>query len=162
MIMTQRLKENLSRQGKAMLLLHMLLEEEFSRLQKRDSRGVTPMELSIQELMRQLVVEREELSRQVAAASGGQARRMRELLPLLPAEDAVEIEGQLRGLDQQEQRCARQAAQNQELALALFEQSSKLLDYMHSKIKPTKVQGYGANGRYASRPGESHLVRGTL
>ncbi|SKA86566.1 FlgN protein [Paucidesulfovibrio gracilis DSM 16080] len=160
--MKNRIKENLSRQGKAMLLLQMLLEEEFSRLQKRDARGVTPMELSIQELMRQLVAEREDLVRVVTMLTNGNTGRLRDYLPSMPEEEREEVQTQLRALDEQEQRCARQAAQNQQVAMALFEQSSKLLDYMHSKVKPTKVEGYAANGRYASRPGESHLVRGTL
>ncbi|WP_022660952.1 flagellar export chaperone FlgN [Paucidesulfovibrio longus] len=160
--MLHRLKENLARQGKAMLLLHVLLEEEFSRLQDRDSRGVSPLELSIQELMRQLMREREDLSRTVGILSEGKARKVRELLPLLAAEDRAGIEAQLKTLDDDEQRCARQASRNQQLALALFEQSSKLLNYMHSKLKPTRVEGYSARGRYASKPGESRLVRGTL
>ncbi|MGE4291851.1 MAG: flagellar export chaperone FlgN [Desulfovibrio sp.] len=160
--MLHRLKENLARQGKAMLLLHLLLEEEFSRLMERDSRGVSPLELSIQELMRQLMREREDLSGLVGVISQGKAQRVRQLLPLLPEEEASAMEARLKVLDKDEQRCARQAAQNQQLALALFEQSSKLLTFMHSKIKPKRLEGYSAKGRYSSKPGESRLVRGTL
>lgn len=160
--MLHRLKENIARQGKAMLLLHLLLEEEFSRLTGRDPRAVSSLELSIQELMRQMMLERDDLSRIASSLSDGKARRVREVLPLFSEEERDGIEAQLRSLDAEEQRCARQAAQNQQLALALFEQSGKLLNYMHSKLKPVRMEGYSASGRYASRPGESRLVRGTL
>lgn len=160
--MLRQLKENLSRQEKAMLLLHLLLQEEYSRLKDRDSRGVSPLELSIQELMRQIMRERESLLRMVGKLSGGKASRMRQLVPLLAEEPAAEITAMLKRLDDEEQRCARQAARNRQLALALFEQSSKLLNFMHSKLKPVRVEGYSARGRYASRPGETRLVRGTL
>ncbi|MEF2145073.1 MAG: flagellar export chaperone FlgN [Desulfovibrionaceae bacterium] len=160
--MFDRIKENLSRQGKAMVLLRVLLEEEFSRLLERDSKGVSPIELSLQELMRQLVKERLSLAELIQAGSNGACRRVREVMPGMQPEQAEDLGQLLVDLDELEQSCARQAACNQQLSLALYEQSRQLLEFMHERIKPTKLEGYSAKGKYANKAGESVLVRGTL
>ncbi len=62
------IEENLVRQNKALMLLSLLLEEEFSRLMKSNPQSVSQIELSIQELMRQIVVERASLRRNIGEA----------------------------------------------------------------------------------------------
>jgi len=67
--MIQLIEENLVRQNKALMLLFILLEEEFSRLMQSNPQSVSQIELSIQELMRQIAVERASLRRKVQQVS---------------------------------------------------------------------------------------------
>ena len=60
---------NLARQKRAMELLVELLMEEFSLLAARDTAGITSLEFSIQELLRQIAGERLSLRRRYAAMS---------------------------------------------------------------------------------------------
>ncbi|MGE4506013.1 MAG: flagellar export chaperone FlgN [Desulfovibrionaceae bacterium] len=143
-----RIQENLTRQHKALELLFVLLEEEFSRLMERNSRNVTPLELSIQELMRQLAAERVCL-RGMVQAMDPTAQRVREIVEQLEPELASAVADLLAKIDKVEQRCGIQANKNQQLALALYDQSTKLLTFMQKQISPPVDTGsYSAKGRY--------------
>ncbi len=155
------IEENLVRQNKALMLLSLLLEEEFSRLMKSNPQSVSQIELSIQELMRQIVVERASLRRNIGEAVPG-AARVSELYPSLNDEMKSNFQKLLSLMDETEQKCGIQAAKNNEMALALFDQSKNLLDFMHDQIKPKNTTAYGASGRFAKAPSNARLLTGRL
>jgi flagellar biosynthesis/type III secretory pathway chaperone len=158
--MTGRIQENLSRQLKALELLEELLEEEFSYLKTSKPQSVSRIEISIQELMRQLTVERLSL-RAAVQEMKPEARRVREILPLLEPAGADALRAILAGLDKAEQACARRAAKNQNLVLALHQQSRNLLQFLHDRIQP-KGTAYSASGRMARAANNPTLVTGRL
>lgn len=159
--MIRLIEENLVRQNKAMMLLYVLLEEEFSRLNQGNPQGVSQVELSIQELMRQVAAERRSLRAMVGALVPG-ALRVRELYQILDQETREAFDRMLEMLDATEQRCGVQAAKNNEMAMALFDQSSKLLSFMHNQIKPKNTGAYAASGRLARAPSSARLLTGRL
>ncbi len=155
----QIIEENLVRQNKAMMLLFILLEEEFSRLTQGAPQRVSQIELSIQELMRQVAAERRTLRKLVGKASPG-AERVGQLYAMIPGEIRRKFEQLLLLLDQTEQKCAVQAAKNSELAMALFDQSRNLLNFMHDQIKPKNTSAYAASGRFAKAPSDARILTG--
>lgn len=159
--MMNLIQENLSRQLKGLSLLKALLEEEFSRLMKHDALGITPIELSVQELMRQLAAERISLKAMVKTIDPD-AERIRDIVEGMGDGLRTEVEALLQGIDRAEQDCGMQAHKNQQMVLALYDQSTKLLNYMHKQISPQENKGaYSARGRYAKLPsGQASLVRG--
>jgi lysophospholipase L1-like esterase len=159
--MIRLIEENLVRQNKAMMLLFILLEEEFSRLGQGNPQGVSQVELSIQELMRQVAAERHSLRSMVATLVPG-ALRVRELYPTLDQDMRDAFDKMIAMLDATEQKCARQAAKNNAMAVALFEQSKKLLTFMHNQIKPKNNGAYAASGRFARAPSAARLLTGRL
>ena len=159
--MFRLIEENLVRQNKAMMLLSILLGEEFSRLTQSNPQGVSQLELSIQELMRQIAAERASLRRKVGAVMDG-AGRIRDLFPLMEDDMRGRFEDMLKLLDDTEQKCAVQAAKNGELAMALFDQSQKLLSFMHDQIKPKNTVAYGSSGKFAQAPSQARLLTGRL
>ncbi|MEZ7195289.1 flagellar export chaperone FlgN [Pseudodesulfovibrio karagichevae] len=159
--MIRLIEENLVRQNKAMLLLYFLLEEEFSRLTQLKPQSVSQVELSIQELMRQVAAERVSLRRMVARVEPT-AQRVRDILPGLDAEQFRSISELLARLDETEQKCGVQAAKNQQMAMALFDQSKGLLDYMHNQIKPKSTTAYARTGRFAKGVNDARLLNGRL
>ncbi|XXJ19278.1 flagellar protein FlgN [Desulfovibrio caledoniensis] len=159
--MIRLIEENLVRQNKAMLLMFFLLEEEFSRLTNLKPQSVSQVELSIQELMRQVAAERLSLRRMVARTEPS-AQRVRDILPGLDKEEAENIRELLARLDETEQKCGIQAAKNQQLAMALFDQSKGLLDFMHNQIKPKSTTTYGRTARFAKGINDARLLSGRL
>lgn len=159
--MFRLIEENLVRQNKAMMLLFFLLEEEFSRLMKNLPQGVSQIELSIQELMRQIGAERMSLRSKVAAIAPG-AVRVRDLFLMMDDGLQADMEKMLAMLDETEQKCGTQAAKNNEMAMALYDQSKCLLDYMHNQIKPKNTSAYAASGRYAKASSNARLLTGRL
>jgi flagellar biosynthesis/type III secretory pathway chaperone len=155
------IEEILARQERALLLLKDLLEEEFSLLAERKPQSVSQIELSIQELLRQIANERACLKRAVKAVKPV-AERVRELYDGLVSEDRQRIEGRLQGLDRLEQRCAVQASKNQELAFGLFDQSRSLLEFLHNEIRPKNSNAYSAKGRLAQSENQALFLRGRL
>jgi len=157
----QLVEENLVRQNKAMVLLSVLLEEEFSRLQQGAPQQVSLIELSIQELMRQIAAERFSLRRHVGSVSPG-AERVAHLFASIPGEERTTLERLLGMLDQTEQKCAVQASKNGALARALFDQSKKLLTFMHDQVKPKNTTAYAASGRFARARSDARILTGRL
>ncbi|WP_338670134.1 flagellar export chaperone FlgN [Pseudodesulfovibrio methanolicus] len=159
--MIRLIEENLVRQNKAMLLMYFLLEEEFSRLTQLKPQSVSQVELSIQELMRQVAGERASLRRLVARVQPS-AQRVREIMPGLSEEEAGSITELLARLDETEQKCGVQAAKNQQMAMALFDQSKGLLNFMHNQIKPKSTTAYARTGRFAKGINDARLLSGRL
>lgn len=159
--MFRLIEENLVRQNKAMMLLYFLLEEEFSRLMKNEPQSVSQIELAIQELMRQIGAERISLRARVGKIAPG-AERVRDLFLMMDDEVKKEFENLLAMLDETEQKCGVQASKNGELTMALFDQSKKLLNFMHDQIKPKNTSSYAASGRFARASSSARLLTGRL
>lgn len=159
--MIRLIEENLVRQNKAMMLLFILLEEEFSRLMQSNPQGVSQIELSIQELMRQIASERLCLRGMVGEHTPG-AQRVSELYPAMDEEMQANFEGLVVMLDETEQKCAQQAGKNNQMAMALFDQSKQLLDFMHNEIKPKNDTAYAATGRYGQASSGARLLNGRI
>ena len=155
------IEENLVRQNKAMILLSVLLEEEFSRLQQGAPQLVSQIELTIQELMRQIAAERYSLRRQVGVAQPG-AQRVAELYADMDEETQASFMQMLEVMDKSEQKCAMQASKNNMLAMALFDQSKQLLSFMHNQIKPKNTESYAATGRFARARTDARILTGRL
>ncbi|OGR34451.1 MAG: hypothetical protein A2051_00840 [Desulfovibrionales bacterium GWA2_65_9] len=160
--MLQLIQANLSRQVCALELLSSLLEEEFAALMGRQPQDVSVLELSVQDLMRQLVVERMQLRRFIGAGYPG-LERMRDVMAKLPAETAAKLSADLANMDRSEQLCAMQADKNRQLALGLFDQSMQLLTHLHQAIQPSKGDVYGKRGRFTKPPqGQASFFSGRL
>jgi hypothetical protein len=159
--MIRLIEENLVRQNKAMLLMFFLLEEEFSRLTQLKPQSVSQVELSIQELMRQVAVERVSLRRMIVRVEPS-AQRVRDILPGLDEEQSRSITELLARLDETEQKCGVQASKNQQMAMALFDQSQGLLNFMHNQIKPKSTTAYARTGRFAKGVNDARLLNGRL
>ncbi|GAB6176450.1 flagellar protein FlgN [Desulfobaculum senezii] len=159
--MLSRIKENIHRQNKAMDFLHELLEEEFSHLTGHDPQQVTSIELSLQELLRQIAMERVYL-RQLVTEMVPEAANMADLTATLTPEEAAPIQDVLDEVDAKEQVCAVQAEKNAQLAVALVEQSTSMLEFMHQQIQPKQENTYGRSGRYAKHHPQAALLKGRL
>ncbi|MBI5519530.1 MAG: flagellar export chaperone FlgN [Desulfovibrio sp.] len=146
--MIESIQENLTRQIRALELLSSLLEEEFADLRERRPHDVSVLELSIQELMRQIAVERRSLRALIEAAYPGM-RRVREVAQTLDDAGAQTLAELLQTLDRTEQACAAQADMNRQLAMGLYDQSLNLLKNLHQAIDPGKTDMYSRRGRVA-------------
>ncbi|WP_165065294.1 flagellar protein FlgN [Desulfovibrio sp. ZJ200] len=155
--MYQIIHESLSRQSKALALLHDLLEEEYTTLLARDTDGVVALEFSVQELIRQLAVEKCLVIRQLNGS------RVLDYAALLPEEQASALRSCFAAIDESEQRVSRQASRNAQLSLALLDQSSRNLQALTSRAMPPKAETYGRKGgmRYQAHP-QAALISGRL
>lgn len=159
--MMQLLMECLSRQAKGMMLLTMIQEEVFSRLGSADPQIVSGLELSIQELIRQLLAEKMLLRRLVEGLKPG-AKRVAEIMELADEEQRETIEKLLQLVDQGEQKSSIQAAKNARLVQGLLEQNSDLLQFFQKQVQPRKNNAYTARGRYTTNTQEARLISGRL
>lgn len=157
--MLKRITENLDRQHKGVLLLKTLLEEEYSLLQKGEAQEVSRIELSLQELMRQIMQERMNLKAMVKQVNQG-AERLAHLYDVMPSEAAEEIKTVLATIDSNEQVCAKQADKNRIMALGFHEQSSSMINFLQEKMKPKSENTYSARGRYAQVSPQAALLSG--
>ncbi len=159
---SSRILENLTRQKKAMELLTTFLEEEFQQLVDRNPSEVSRIELSVQELYRQIASERISLLGLINSISSG-ATKLSQVLDFFSPEEAGEIEKGVDLVSQDEQVCVRQAGENQRLVAGLYDQRTKSLQFIHSKLQPQNKTTYGANGRYSkvsSASTQATFVRG--
>ncbi|MDR1946996.1 MAG: flagellar protein FlgN [Desulfovibrio sp.] len=145
---------NLNRQFKALELLASLLEEEFDLLCAHDTDGVTALEFSIHELLRQIVNERVSLKKNIQGAT------VAEYAGMLPDEERQELLRLYKLIDSLEQYSSRRASRNAELSLALLDQSRSLLLFLHDQITPKNVQCYGARGRLREARPEAAIYSG--
>lgn len=150
---------SLTRQTKGSQLLTVLLQEEYALLRAGKPDRVTALELTIQELIRQLVREREFLLR-VLNANG--FAKLRPYLDTLDAAANGPCEVLLAKLTDFEQASARQATINADLAMALWTQSGDLLRYFQNKVAPRERNTYTAKGTWHNRPTTAALVHGRL
>ena len=150
----EQIRGNLVRQEKGMQLLLQLLEEEFSLLQTNSTDDVVALEFSIHELLRQLADER------MAVKAVMQDTRLAEYAEMLEPEEGAAIKALLRGIDDAEQKSARQAGHNTRLSLALLDQSQGLLDYLQDQVAPKNDVVYGRKGAYRTHRSGPAILSG--
>lgn len=155
--MYQVVKDSLHRQGKALGVLRELIEEEYGYLLKHDTDSVAHIEFSIQELIRQLALEKACVIRTL----GGM--RVREYALALSEEQAEVIETLYNIIDDGEQDTARLASRNAELAMAFVSQSNRMLHGLTDQVIKEKSEVYGRKGymRMGVHP-EASLISGRL
>jgi len=151
---------NLERQLKAVLLLDTLQKEEFAHLSARNPGGVASAEFSIQELLRQLTVERHSLHR-VYAALDPKAGHLGDVIGRFAPEEAVRAETLAAAIDAGQQRCAKQASRNYAMALGLYDVAKGSLDTLRKLLVPKKGV-YGASGRMATGTFGPGIISGRL
>ncbi len=156
--MNQRILQNITRQSKALEVLLSLQQEEFAHLRELNPEAVGRTELSIQELMRQLAVERKEIVRLIKVCDPT-AKRLRHLLPAFSQEERDEAQRLIATLEVQEQKCSKQAAKNHKLALGLFNQSQSYMTFFQNQLIPKK-QTYSKNGRFQNADTGPRILRG--
>ncbi len=138
--MYQRIYESLFRQDKALILLARLLAEEYHILLDRDTAAVAQLEFSIQELVRQLAVEKALV---IGLLEG---RRVMDYAGSLPQEEAHALRALFQAIDNSEQQASRQASRNAQLSLALLDQSSRNLHAITSQVTPATGEIYCRRG----------------
>ncbi|MFV0423626.1 flagellar export chaperone FlgN [Oleidesulfovibrio sp.] len=154
--MTGNLLGNLVRQKGALEYLELLLEEEFSHLRERHPDEVSRTEMMIHELVRQVADER------LALKESMNGVRLLDYCDSLDDEVARPVIELLQRIDDLEQVCSRAASRNAELALALMDQSQKMLEFMHERIQPETRTTYGGRGRYTTHRPQAALLSGRL
>jgi hypothetical protein len=158
--MTTRIRDSLIRQKKALELMTQLLAEEFSHLTKRDPQAVTGVEMSLQELIRQVADERSALKAMIKAGHG--ALKLLELVKTFEPATRDEMLKLIAGIDALEQAASRQADKNYRLALGLYDQNRALIQFIQNEVAPRKRETYSAKGRYAQESASGTLLRGRL
>ncbi len=157
--MQQIVLSSLIRQAKGAQLLNFLLQEEYSLLKTGKPQEVAGLEMTIQELIRQLVREREALQRRLAWEG---MKKLTEYFATLEPEDQATFDSWHKKIINFEQTGARQASLNADLAMALWKQSGKLLAYLHKQVAPKEQNTYSAKGVWLNRPTRASLVHGRL
>ncbi len=155
--MNQIIHESLIRQERALALLRELLEEEYGILLTRDTKGVISLEFSIQELIRQIAVEKSLVIRLL------NGRRVMQYASSLPPEECEIISQLFQSVDDGEQAVSRQASRNAQLSLALLDQSTRNLQALTSQVAPqlTGVYGRGGDMTHVGHP-QAALISGRL
>lgn len=157
--MRQVILTSLIRQYRGTELLNLFLQEEYSLLRAGRPDEVAGLEIGIQELIRQLVRERELVQRTLAAA--GHAN-LSGYLAVRPDEDVRLFSSLREKLIDQEQTSARQSTVNADLAMALWKQSGALLTHFQNRIAPKERNTYTAKGTWHDRSATATLVHGRL
>ncbi|MCR5814734.1 MAG: flagellar protein FlgN [Desulfovibrio sp.] len=154
--MHQLIFESLSRQEKGMELLLKLLEQEYAIICERKMDLVAHEEFSIQELIRQLVNEKEFVLGLL------QGMRLSEYTQGLAEEIAAPLLEVHSRLDAMEQKASRQATRNSQLALALLDQNAKFMQTLFDQAIPKKTLVYGRRGAMNSVARQGSLISGRL
>lgn len=155
--MHQTIHESLNRQDRALSLLRELLEEEYGILLSRDTNSVVSLEFSIQELIRQIAVEKSLVIRLL------NGQRVLEYAKTLPEDQRVVFENLFDSVDRGEQAVSRQASRNAQLSLALLDQSTRNLQALTGQMTPPLTGVYGRTGdmMHARHP-QAALISGRL
>lgn len=155
--MYQIIHESLSRQDKALALLRDLLEEEYRILIGRDTDGVAALEFSVQELIRQIAVEKTLVIRTLGGV------RVSAYAAGLPEGRGVALLTLFASVDAGEQEVSRQASRNAQLSLALLDQSTRTLQALTTQAAPPRAGVYGRHGgmRHELHP-QAALISGRL
>lgn len=138
--MYQNIYDSLSRQHKALQLLENLLQEEYAILQSRDTNAIAALQFSIQELIRQIAVEKSSIVTELAGT------RVLDYASMLPEEQGNALRAVFQLVDDAEQQTARQASRNAQFSLALLDQSSRNLLALTSHVLPHRLETYGRHG----------------
>lgn len=158
--MIPRILSNLRRQHGAVTLLETLLAEEFSHLSERRPGDVASVEFSIQELLRQLAVERRSLQGHYAALDPA-AKRLADVIGRFDPASRETAQSLFTAIDTVEQRSAKQASRNYAMALGLYDLTKSSLDNLQKLLIPKKGV-YGSRGRVASAAPAPGLISGRL
>lgn len=155
--MYQRIHDSLFRQDKALNLLRDLLEEEYEILLGRDTNTVASLEFSIQELIRQLAVEKSLVIRSL------QGQKVLEFAATQPEAEQLTLQALFQSVDEGEQAVSKQASRNAQLSLALLDQSTHTLKALTSQVVPPLAGVYSRNGdmRHEMHP-QAALISGRL
>ena len=154
--MYQLILSSLSRQDKGLALLARLLKQEYRIICERKMDLVAHAEFSIQELIRQLVVEKEFV---MGLLKG---MRLREYAQGLAEELATPMLELLSSLEKAEQKASRQATRNSQLSLALLDQNAKTMQALFKEAVPEKTFVYGRKGSMCSVASQGALISGRL
>ena len=156
--MIERILSNLGRQHGAVRLLEVLLAEEFSHLSERNPGAVASGEFSIQELLRQLAVERRSLQSLYAALDPA-AKRLADVIDRFDPASRETAQSLYAAIDTVEQRSAKQATRNYAMALGLYDLTKSSLDNLQKLLVPKKGT-YGSRGRMATAASAPGLING--
>lgn len=150
---------SLIRQAKGTELLCLLLREEYALLREGQPDMVAGIEMGIQELIRQLVREREFLVSRLQLA---ELDKLGVLLDTLGPGDRLVFETWRAKIITHEQDSGRQATINADLAMALWKQSGVLLSHFRNQVAPRERNTYTAKGTWQDRTATATLVRGRM
>jgi hypothetical protein len=150
---------SLVRQARGTELLCELLREEHGLLRQGEPDKVAGLEISIQDLIRQLVREREFLAERLQQAG---FEKLAGFLDGLGETERKVFETWRARVIAGEQESARQATINADLAMALWKQSGSLLTHFQNRVAPRERNTYTAKGRWQDRTATATLVRGRL
>ncbi len=150
----------LMRQCKAMGVLLSLLEEEFEALANNAGQEIASVEFSIQELIRQLMDEKEAL-RSILRDSSYSG--LADYVHVLGPQDRAAMSTILDELKAMEERCSFQAMKNRTMASALAEQNAALVKFLYDQVAPVKESVYSSKGRWNDNGSRSTgIIRGML
>ncbi len=155
--MFAKISGSLSRQVKALEILQVLLEEEFSLLTQNKTEEITDLEFSVHKLLSQLTDEKESL---IASLGGGKVLDFAQMRPEEEKEELIRLYNEV---DKNEQICSRKASMNADLSLSLLKQNEELLQGLTEAITPKELPTYGKKGGYETyvRP-DAMLLSGRL
>ncbi|WP_291321902.1 flagellar export chaperone FlgN [Desulfonatronospira sp.] len=150
----------LKRQKLALKLLLLLLQEEYSALMNNRPEKVSSLEFSLQELVRQMIREKEDLINTVQGAGfdglGDYISGMDEVV----RQQYLQM---LQELEQEEKNMALQAVKNASIAQALSHQSAMLAREFIEQATPRQPSNYSADGRrYNDFSREAGFFRGRM
>ena len=151
--------ESLIRQREGMKILSSLLKEEFSALTARDKSGLVDMELAVQELIRQLARERDDLKAALSKVMPGGQGLSQFIDRQAPDSSLKKLVADMELLERQ---CSRQATVNADLVMALVQQSQDMLSFMHDQVRPRNEDVYSRRGDFAADCSEPRLLQGRL
>lgn len=155
-----KIEAELLRQNQALMVLFTLLEEEFSALAGNAASDVASLEFSIQELIRQLMDEKDAVK---AILDQNSFSSLEQYIDSLDKGEAGIIREILKDLEALEEQCSIQAMKNNAMASALAEQTAGLVKFMYDQVTPREENVYGAGGRWHDNGSKSTgLLRGTL
>lgn len=154
------IEAGLIRQKQALGLLYSLLEEEFAALLDNSPQDVSSLEFSIQELIRQLMDEKEDLKFKLHENSFA---GLADYIKGLAKGESCVINELVEDVRLMEEKCSHQAMKNNEIAAALAEQSAGLLSFFYDQVTPRQENVYSARGRWDDNGSRSTgLLRGRL
>ncbi len=153
--------QSLTRQARGLLLLGTLLDQELRLLKKDSPQSVAGLEFSIQELVRQIATEKTWVKNCIREMSP-EASRLGDVRKRFSEDECSLIDGLIADIDTHQQRCARKAAMNAEIAQALHDQSSSLLAFFRKQVMPQTRHTYSNHGRWAARTQTATLISGRL
>ncbi|MFP4168555.1 MAG: flagellar export chaperone FlgN [Desulfonatronovibrionaceae bacterium] len=155
--MNKYLYSVLFRLKKGFSLLHTLMQEEFSALKEHDPKKIAAVELSVQDLLQQLMREKQLLSKNIRESGFFSLE-----LWLREHQGQKEIKRLWDEAREEEQKAATQASKNNSLARALAEQSAALLGFFYEQVCVEQGDMYSSQARFSRRRREAGLVRGRL